>query len=427
MSDGTMIINRRGVLKGALAGSAALAVGIYAPYVAAQSKSLSLMVLGPDQKTIAWLKTALADFKAKHGYDVEIRQSDWGSGFQKLLTAAASGTMADVTMMGQVMTPALAAKGAFLPIDDRLADWPDTGKFYPAMLKDGTYGGKSYALPVYADVRTAVYRSDILEKVGAGVDALPKDWDGFKSLAAKLAKKNGGPLDSPFFSNQDKSVGLMQTYSQMLYQAGGSFFDDKGKSILSSPAGVRALDYLVSFYSEGLANANVVYQGTGPRPLVQGTAAMTYDSVTESQNAAQFAPDVQKYIVAGPPLSSDVGGKPATIAWINKFGIGANTKDPDGAWQLLSFIASKETSEKIAELWGGLPARTDMGDAPFLSAVNPGFVAATQYAGALPTSPNLLQIQQQLNIALQAAIRQAGNSAQVLTDLDKKIDEINGV
>ena len=408
-----------------MAGAAGIGLGLYSPFVRAADKSLSLMVLGPNQDAIKWLTGALADFKSQSGYDVEVRQSDWGSGFQKLLTAAASGTVADVTMMGQVMTPALASKGAFLPIDDRLAKWADTDKFYPAMLKDGTYGGKSYALPVYADVRTTIYRSDFLEKVGASTDALPKTWDEFKALAQKLSKKNGGPLDAPFFANHDKSVGLFQTYAQMFYQAGGSFFDEKGKSQLSGAAGVRALEYLVSFFAEGLANANVVWGGTGPQPSVAGTAALTYNSVSVAQNAVQNMPDAAKYILAGLPLTADAGGQPSTIAWINKFAIGSNTKDPDGAWELLSFIASKGSSEKIAELWGGLPARTDESDAAFLADVSRGFVDATKYAGALPTTPNLLQIQKEINIAVDAAIRQSGTPKDLLAALDKKIDAIN--
>ncbi len=368
MMDRVTGLSRRTMLKGAAAGAAVL----YAPAVLAQDKKLSLMLLGPDQNALAWAKQTLADFKAQQGYEVELRQSDWGSGFQKLLTAAASGTMADVSMMGQVMTPALASKGAFLPIGDRLAAWSDTDKFYPAMLKDGTYDGKSYAVPVYADVRTAVYRSDFLEAVGVGPDALPKTWDDFKAVAKKLSKAEGGPLDAPFFANQDKSVGLMQTFSQMLYQADGGFFDDAGKSVLSSKEGVRALDYLVSFYNEGLANPNVVYQGTGPRPLVQGTAGMTYNSVTVSQNAAQTSPEVQAKILAGIPLTADAGGTPKTIAWINKLGIGATTKDPDGAWALLTYLAGYDGSLRFAELWGGLPARTDQSDAPFLDEGQPG-------------------------------------------------------
>ncbi|MGY5775235.1 ABC transporter substrate-binding protein [Rhizobium sp. LEGMi135b] len=422
MTDKLQGMRRRTVLKSGLGIAAGLTVALKAPAIRAQDKSLSLMILGPDQKAVAWMKGALDEFKSKSGYAVELRQSDWGAAFQKLLTATASGTLADVCMMGQVMTPALASKGAFLPIDNYLKGWADLDQFYAPMLKDGTFDGKSYALPIYADVRTAIYRSDILEKVG--VSALPKNWDDFKALAGKLSKKNGGPLDAPFFANQDKSVGLMQTYSQMLVQAGGSYFDAKGKSILSSEPGLAALQYLVSFFAEGLANPNVVYQGTGPTPLVQGLAAMTYNSVFEPRNAHANNPSVEKFIVAGLPLSAKPGSTPATLAWINKLGIGANTKDPDGAWQLLSFLTSKGASEKFAELWGGLPARKDLKDAPFLASIDKGFVDATQYAGALPITPNLLQIQKEVNIAMQSAIRQVQSPAAILAALDRKIDEI---
>ncbi|ACI59480.1 extracellular solute-binding protein family 1 (plasmid) [Rhizobium leguminosarum bv. trifolii WSM2304] len=417
-------VPRRSVLKGGFGLAVGLGVTLKAPAMLAQDKSLSLMVLGPDQKATAWLKIALEEFKAKTGYEVELRQSDWGSAFQKLLTATASGTLADVCMMGQVMTPALASKGAFLPIDSYLKGWVDAEQFYAPMLKDGIFDGKSYALPIYADVRTSIYRSDILKK--AGVETLPTNWDEFKALAKKLSTKNGGPLDAPFFANQDKSVGLMQTFSQFLVQAGGSYFDEKGKSILSAEPGQKALNYLVSFFAEGLANPNVVYQGTGPTPLVQGQAAMTLNSVFEPRNAHANNPEVEKFVIAGAPLSATPGGKPATLAWINKLGIGANTKDPDGAWQLLSYLVSKSSSEKFAELWGGLPARQDLKDAPFLANVDKGFVDATQYAGALPTTPSLLQIQKEVNIAMQSAIRQAQPPAEILSALDTKIDEITG-
>lgn len=421
-------MNRRTVLGAGLAGVAGLSLGFNTRRASAADKKLSMMVFGPTQQSLDWLKnTALADFSKQTGYRVELRQSDWGSGFQKLLTAVASGTLADVTMMGDVMTPALMSRGAYLQIDDRLANWADTSKFYPSMLKAGTYEGKSYAIPVYADVRTTVYRADMLDKVGVSKDALPKSWDDYKAVTRKLAKKNGGPVDTPFYSLRNKGVGLMQTYSVLLHQAGGQYFDDAGKATLASDAGVRALDYFVSFFKEGLANPNLVYSGTGPLPLVQGTAAITYDSVVEQQNAVQNKPDVEKFILAGLPLSADAGGTPATIAWINKFAISAHTKDPDGAWALLSYITSKDISGKFGELWGGLPARTDLNDLPYLKTVSPGFVEATKYAGALPTNPNLLQIQQEVDRAMQVAILQGTPSSKVLGDLDAKIDQINGI
>ena len=145
----------------------------------------------------------------------------------------------------------------------------------------------------------------------------------------------------------------MQTFSQMLYQAGGAISTTPASRSLSNDAGVTALDYLVSFYKDGLANPNVVYQGTGPRPLVLGIAAMSYNSVSVEQNAAENKPDVDKYILAGLPLRDEPGGTPTTIAWINKFAISANTKDPDGAWALLSFLTSKDISDKLPNCGAG--------------------------------------------------------------------------
>jgi multiple sugar transport system substrate-binding protein len=418
-------LTRRSFVGEALAGAAALSLPM-SRASAADSKSLSLMLLGPTPQFLDWINnTILPKFKQDTGIEVELRQSDYGSAYQKLLTAAASGTLSDVQALGQVMTPALASRGAFLPIDGYLAKWDQADKFYPAMLKDGTYGGKSYAVPMEADVRTAQYRSDILEKVGVGVNQLPTSWDEFRALAQKLSKKNGGPLDAPFFADQNTNVGLMQTFSQMLYQAGGRFFDDNGKSVLSNPEGLDALEFLVSFFKDGLSNPNLIYQGSGPRPLVQGSCAMMYGAQFVVQNAIDNAPDVAKFIVSGPPLSRKKGGTPTTIAWINKLAISANTKNPDGAWALISTLASKGNISRWDELLGALPTRTDIGDAPYLQKVSPTLLAATKYAGALPTNRNLLQIQSQINIALQAAIRLTESPQDILAKLDQKIDAIN--
>lgn len=428
MARQTIRLRRRTLLQGGLLAATGLAAtGLAAPAVHAQTRSLSLFLLGPDQKGLAWLNEALAEFKDQTGYDVEIRQSDWGSAFQKLLTAAASGTMSDVSMMGQVMTPSLSSKGAFLPIDDYLADWDQTEMFFPEMLADGTYNGKSYAIPVYGDTRTTLYRADLLEQVGVSTDSLPKTWDELKAVAQKLSSANGGPLDAPFFSNQNKSVGLMQTYSIMLYQAGGEFFGPDGKSNLSSESGKNALEYLVSYFAEGLANPNITYQGSGSAPLVQGTAGIMYGGTFEVQNARSNNPEVVESIYAGLPLAAEAGGEPVTIAWLDKLGIGANTKDPEGSWKLLSFLTSKESATKIAEFWGGLPTRKDAMDAPYLADVKQGYIDATKYAKKLPDAPNLLQIQQEINIAMQAAVRQVDTPANILAGLDQKIDTINGV
>lgn len=427
MTRTTMPLTRRAFV-GAAATAAATGVLSGCNSQAAPSqgtKSLSLQLFGANQTLVDWLqKTALPQFTKQHGASVEIRQTDWGSSFQKLLTGAASGTMADVTMMGQAQTAALAAKHAFLSLDKYVSDWADKANFYSAMYQNGAYDGHQYAIPFIADTRTAVYRTDILQKAGASVSSLPTDWDDYKSLAATVKAKDS-KLSAAAYWGQDNSVGLMQAFSQLLYQAGGTFFDPAGKSILSSGPGVTALTYMVSFFKAGLSNAGIVYNGSGAAPLTQGAVAMTFTGYSGKQNAQQFNPSIAKDVVAGVPLAAKKGGRPETIAWINKMGISAKTKNPDLAWALLSFLVSKENAAKFDEYLGGLPARTDLKDATFLKGASKAMVDAAAYAGALPPNPNLLDIQQKINVAVQKAIRQQGSPQSVLRDLDKTIDSIN--
>lgn len=420
-------LTRRALLGTAAGASAAALAGCSSSGgSAAGAKSLSLQMFGATQDLIDWLnKTALPKFAdANGGAKVEIRQTDWGSSFQKLLTGAASGTMADVTMMGQVQTAALAAKHAFLSLDDYVKDWKDKQNFYPEMYKNGEYDGHQYAIPFIADTRTAVYRGDFLSQAGASVKSLPADWDDYKELATTV-KSKVSKVSAAAYWGQDNSVGLMQSFSQLLYQAGGSYFDSSGRSILSSEPGVRALTYMVSFFKAKLSNAGIVYNGSGATPLTQGATAMTLTGYSGKQNAEQYNPKVAKDIVAGRPFSAQVGGTPKTVAWINKFGVSAKSKDPDLAWALLSFLVSKENAAKLDQYLGGLPARTDLGDAKFLKSASKDMVGASQYAGALPQNPSMLEIQQKVNVAVQKAVRQQGDPKGLLTDLDKTIDAIN--
>ncbi|MHB1010309.1 MAG: ABC transporter substrate-binding protein [Propionibacteriaceae bacterium] len=387
-------------------------------------KTVSLQLFGTNSELNDWLnKTAFPALKAQHGLSVELRETDWGSSFQKMLTGAASGTLADVTMMGQVQTAALAAKGAFLSLDDYVKSWSDSANFYPAMYKNGQYNGHQYAIPFIADIRTAYYRSDLLQKAGVSNTDLPQDWNSYLALAQEL--KGKANLAAPAYWGADNSVGLMQTFSQLLYQAGGSYFDAAGKSSLSAEPGVTALNYMMSFFQQNLSNPGIVYNGSGATPLTTAQAAMTFTGYSAVQNVLQFNKPVAADVIAGLPLAEKSGGQPTTVAWINKFGISAKTKNPDLAWQLLSFLVSKDNITKLDQYLGGLSVRTDLKSADFLPGVTADLAASAQYAGALPQNPNMIDIQQKVNIAMQQAIRGQGTAKSILSDLDNAINTIN--
>ncbi len=426
---GTSRFGRRAALGGgaAVAGGLALAACGGSGGSSNGSKKLTLMCLGPSPQTVDYVtKQMLPAFADSSGYSVELQQSDWGSGFQKVVTAAASGTLADVIMIGGIWTAALASKNALLTLDDRLSSWPDRAQLYPTMLQDCQYQGKTYALPLYSDTRTTIYRKDLLAKAGITTKELPTSWDEFRTVAQQVADARPTGLQSPVDWGIDKSIGLQQTFAQLLFQAGGTYYAQDGKANFNSSQGIQALDYLTSFYRDRLADVNMVNQGTGASPIVSGAAAMTFSGLNTFQNAAQNAPKITDQLVAGEPLAAKAGGKPATSAWINKIAISAKTKDPDGAWALVRQLAGAPVMSRLDELYGGLPARKDLADASFMTSIDPNLSRASAFIVPQPPNPNMLTIAPQINTLLQQAVRTPGNSAAILGQIDDKIDQING-
>ncbi len=411
-----------GALSACSAGSASSGSG------ASGGKELSILLLGPTDKTIGYLNdTAIPAFADSTGFTVQVQQSDWGSGFQKVVTAAASGTLTDLVMLGGIWTAPLASKNALLPLDDLLADYADRDTFYPATIADCRYQDKTYAMPLYSDSRTAMYRKSLLEKAGADPAKLPTTWQEYAALAKKLAKAGGGPVAFPTDWNLDKSVGLQQSFAQLILQAGGTYYDASGKAQFSSDQGVQALEYLMSFYRDKLSSADSVFSGTGATPFVRGDAAMQYTGMSTIANARQNKADAVDDIVVGQPLASTDGGKPITSAWINKIGISAKTKNRDAAWQFLQHLNTPDVATFLGEQYGGLPARKDLSEAPYLKGISPNLIGASQYVVPQPPSPNMLTIAPQINTFLQQAIRLDGTAKDILTAMDAKINEINGV
>lgn len=391
------------------------------------AKTISVLVLGPSAETLTLLRdTLIPSFTKQSSIEVTIQQSDWGSGFQKVTTAAASGTLADVTMLGGIWVAPIASKNALLPLDDMLADWSDKANFYPALLDDCTYQGKTYGLPLYSDTRTALYRSDFLNKVGASTDDLPTTWAEYRALAVELSKATGGPTTAATDWFQDKAIGLQQSFAQLLFQAGGTYYGEDGRAQFSSDAGVTALDYLMGFYRDKLSDANLVYQGTGPKPIVSGQAGTIYSGFLEVANARQNAPQVASKLTAGKPLTATKGGKPATCAWVNKLGVSARSKNPDAAVEFVKFLVGKEAAPQLGALYGGLPARTDLTGADYLKDLSKAYIDAANYVVPQPPNPNMLTIAPEINTAIQKAVRLQGTAQEILADLDKRIDQING-
>ena len=416
-------VNRRQLLK---AGAASAAVGLGATLSACSgsssaasgsSKSLQLLLLGPDQTTIAWVKgTLLPAFTKSSGIDVTLQTSDWGSAFQKVTTGAASNSLADVFLIGGIWNAPLASKDVMLDITDRVKNWSGSQQIYPSMLVDGVYKGANYSIPVYADVRTNIGRTDLLEK--AGISGIPHTWAEW-TTAAQAMKAKG--VKSPIYFGLDKSIGLQQRFAHLMLSAGGTYWDASGKPQFGSEAGQKALQYMVDAFQHGLSDYNVVWSGNGPLPPVLGLSGLALDGAALPRNAEVNDKSVLPLLGAGHGIQMNSSSQPTALAFVNKLAIAKNTKNPDGAFELIKFICSKQYGGDFARYYGGMPVRKDLADAAWLAGIYKDIAATATNAVSQPSNPVMMSLGPAVNQLLEPAIRGSVSVTATLAAIDAKV------
>lgn len=216
--------------------------------VAADKKqTLTVWAMGAEGEKLA--DVAKVYEKANPNITVKVTPVGWDVAHQKLVSAAAAGTMPDVAQMGGSYMGEFSELGVLEPVDTKIFQEKD---FFPAGWKQGEVDGQAYGVPWYVDTRVLYYRTDLAEK--AGITKAPTDWKELQALATAYQKK----ADTKWgLSIQPSGLDTVQNFYSFLYSAGGEIVNDKGEAVIDSPAAVRALKEYGSYFDKGLSNKSV--------------------------------------------------------------------------------------------------------------------------------------------------------------------------
>jgi len=116
----------------------------------------NLFTAGDQLKVI----TELVDRFNRSNPDYEVEKVDipYQHIHPKMLPAVAGGTPPDVSIFDRYLVASYAARGAFVPLDDRVAAAGLTREqFFDAPWDECFYDGKQYAVPYDTDVRVMYY------------------------------------------------------------------------------------------------------------------------------------------------------------------------------------------------------------------------------------------------------------------------------
>jgi multiple sugar transport system substrate-binding protein len=233
---------------------------------------------------------------------------------------------------------------------ETIDDW--SAAQYKALF---TQDGKQFGLPKYHGALALYYNKDLFD--AAGVDYPTAGWtyDDYLAAMKKLTVRQGSET-TQWGSMVDVSWDRIQIHVNGF---GGHYVnpDDSKKCEMASPVAQEAMEWLrLRMWEDKVMPTFLDVQNVETRKaFIQQKIAMVEDgswALRDILDSASFRIGVAPF-PTGPK-------RHATLATTDGFGIYANTKHPEAAWELLKFLVSKDYGRAMARTHFLQPARASL-------------------------------------------------------------------
>jgi multiple sugar transport system substrate-binding protein len=234
-----------------------------------------------------------------------------------------------------------------LQLDDDISKASfDTSQFYPGYASIfQNSAGNWFGFPKDGNTIGMAYNSDVVKNPPTTLADLVT-W-------AKGAKGKGS-YKAPLCLNAGLDRGLA-----FLYAEGGGVVSDDGKTdMIDSDASKKAIQWYMDLFKDGLGmTASDMGDGWCGDALGKGDAAVIFEGGWLDPAMTSTYPTV-KYAWAPVPTGSTK--KPVTISFTVSYSIGADAKNPDQAFALLTYLTGPVGMQVWTQGGVALPSRKDV-------------------------------------------------------------------
>jgi len=293
------------------------------------------------------------------------------------------------------------------PLDDYIAKSGfDASQFYEGYL-NAFKGpdGKIYGLPKDGNTLAMAYNSTMLEEAGVEPPTTQEE------LVAAADKLKASGVESPLClsSTMDRALAFV-------YQNGGGLFnEDKTAAAIDSPESVAGIEWYLNLFKNGQgqrpSDLGVDWCG---QALGEEKSAIIFEGGWVDPYMKDTFPEV-KYAWAEMPEGA--GGK-ATLAFTVSYSIGADSKNKDASWVLLSYLTGKDGMTTWTEGGVANPSRKDVTGA----AGKEILIQGAEYARPWSFIPGFSEINDAFNNAFTAALEGTGGAQEVADATKAAID-----
>jgi len=362
----------------------------------------------------ALVNTVIPAFEAAHpGVTVKPVQIPPGDMHQKLVTAAAAGSLPDIIRADIVTVPELAKLGTLVPLSQALPDfqeWAD--KMYPGPLETNRYGDDYWGLPLDTNTKVVVYTEQGLE--ADGLDEIP-------ATLADLQDAAENSADGHYVIAEGGASGW--NLLPYIWSNGGDITDadyTTSDGYLNGPKSVEAIQMLVDLYEAGKL----------PGIILGGTGTGTWDGVPSGEYVSMIDGPWAMPVLAGAHPEIDLktslmfsgDGGSVSVVGGEDLVLTQQSENKPLAAEFLRYMLSEEAQLAMGEV-GQLSAQSTLADD--MSNLQPyyaDFLTQLETAKPRPVTPQWAKIDDIFTKQVQLAFQ---GSVSVQEALDEAVAQID--
>lgn len=334
----------------------------------------------------------ITQFTNETGIEVEVIRWDWNTWQSVLTSQIAAGDAPDVVYGEPDQAYMFGSQGAFLPLDEYIADKDEyTPKLKddlaPFLLDQGKWQGKVYKVPWVAIANGLLfYRLDLIEK--AGYSKPPETYDEFLEMGPSLKKVAKWAISINGFSPYGVNPYNAFLYSNDCFIAVHKGWDWGKEETTPPPESVKDDEWWAAVDTKEAEEATQFYVDMNlkhhlcpPDAMQRDWLAATNDLLAgDAVMAFTISPIYASVLEAGGLLPIHKGGVFGVNGTLHPEGkvsrgvgvmqglsITKQSKHPDEAWKLVNFLLRPEVMDKALKAMTNYPPRKSvaMSNDPF--------------------------------------------------------------
>lgn len=375
------------------------------------------MQLSPDFDD--YFNTLIANFEAENP-DIAVNWLDvpWSDMEKKILSAVSANNAPDVVNLNPDFASQLAAKGAWLSLDDKLSE-SEQATYLPGIWQATQLNGSSFGFPWYLTTRVTLYNTALLEE--AGVSEPPTTFEALATVAKQVKDKTGKYAFFISFVPED-AADVLQSFVQM----GVPLVDESGQAAFNTLEGKKVFQYWTDMYQQELLPQEVLTQGHAQAIQLyeSGQTAILASGAEKLDSIAQNAPTIAEVTKSAPQITGSTGK--INVAAMDLV-IPQATDAPEAALAFATYVTNDANQLEFAKEANVLPSTVKAASDSYFSEVPDSAspvevarsVSASQLGGAevlIPAMEDVKELQKIVYNNLQASMLGTKTVDQAVTD-----------